>query len=226
MNTPTRYYIHLKDQPTYMSVVVTGDSFPTVDELKHCLHRDILTDCLRLAERRIVIHSKKHINQCKGNICKNDPIWIIIAKPYGYDVDYAYDYTIIERSILHHLFHDVMVMAKSGDEMLVGFIVKPSTAIKWFEHFTTDPFGALYNGEHIDFINLKLANLILVARLLNVNITLQIYTIRLITKHGYSSTEYQLFKSIYIKRDGEYVQPDRSHIPRPSRAHPPCGCPS
>lgn len=223
-----RYYIHHKDHPNYLSAVISGDSFPTTHELQQCFRNYSIFDCLRIAARRIVVHSKKSNLTCKGTICSNDPDWVVVPKPFGYDVDYIYDYHLLDWSLFNEMFPDVAVVARSGDEVLISFIVKPSLAAKWLESYSMDPFGDLETWSK-RFVDLKLSIVVLAARLFNVNITLQIYTIHISNEINHQTTVYRLFRSIYIKKDTEYILPSFTHNIidyRPPKPSPGCSCKS
>lgn len=237
-----KYIIHIRNCHTYMTVFIHGDSFPTAHEINKCLRRDIKFDCLRIFARRICLSGRRYDIQCRDNECINEPVWNVIPRPRGYDVEYPFESQILEFSILHRMFGKVAIVARSDGEMLIAFIVSPEQYEKWWERFSEDYFGYL-TDDCVSFENMKLANLVLAARILNVNITLQVYTRKIKCGDSMCWTDYTLQRSIYISRDANFVQPlpplpypgdchDRiryvGYLPQPERAcckdSPNCSC--
>jgi hypothetical protein len=223
----TRYYIYIKDRLTYLSAVISGDSFPTTQEIQNYLqYNHNIFDNLSLVARRIVVHTKKSNLVYKANSLPDLPVWQIVPKPYGYDIDYFFDYVILNASILNRLFPNAGVIAKSDNEVLIGFIVTPSVAKQWYDQFIIDPFGNLNSQSNL-FKDLNLSILILAARLMDVNITLQIYTVQIVNGINGPTNNYVLFQSIYITKDIDYTFPVFGRAPinlLPPRPAPNCGC--
>ena len=206
MSRSVKFIIHERDSSKCMIAYVSADSLPSPDEIRTCVRRNNGLYCFRTRERRIVVHGKRYSVDCRDNECRNEPYWKVKPRYDGYDIDFMYDYEIIDSSILYSMFTKIAVIARSDNEILIAFIVPCDKARKWYENFLDNPFGYL-KDERIAFEDLRLSNMLLAALVLRSNITIQIYTSKIECKRGRCWTDFDLFKSIYIHRDAEYAPP-------------------
>lgn len=203
-----RYIIYEKSQTKYQTAMIAGDSFPTVDELYayEYTNQHQFRNLMDISRRRIRIHGRRYNFECRGDVCNVDVItsWKLISRPYGYDLDYPFDFNLISTRIISRMICNLAAVAISGTEMLISIVISSDEFVKWNARYDMDPIPTLsFDGGNTPAMD-NLGVVLLVARLFQKNVTFQIYVKQIEFRNGLTVNTYVLVKSFYFKQDRNF----------------------